>query len=32
MVHGYGAAQGFFFRNLDALADHFKVIAIDQLG
>ncbi|CAA0841208.1 1-acylglycerol-3-phosphate O-acyltransferase [Striga hermonthica] len=32
MVHGYGASQGFFFRNFDALAEHFKVIAIDQLG
>eukprot|EP00850_Spirogloea_muscicola_P013211 SM000088S23752 [mRNA] locus=s88:469039:471916:+ [translate_table: standard] len=32
MVHGYGAAQGFFFRNFDALADHFRVHAIDQLG
>ncbi|PIN23908.1 putative hydrolase/acyltransferase (alpha/beta hydrolase superfamily) [Handroanthus impetiginosus] len=32
MVHGYGASQGFFFRNFDALANHFKVIAIDQLG
>jgi pimeloyl-ACP methyl ester carboxylesterase len=32
MVHGYGASQGFFFRNFDALASRFKVIAIDQLG
>ncbi|PWA87923.1 1-acylglycerol-3-phosphate O-acyltransferase [Artemisia annua] len=32
MVHGYAASQGFFFRNFDALAQHFKVIAIDQLG
>ncbi|XP_071925760.1 probable 1-acylglycerol-3-phosphate O-acyltransferase [Coffea arabica] len=32
MVHGYGASQGFFFRNFDTLAAHFKVIAIDQLG
>ncbi|CAI9777869.1 unnamed protein product [Fraxinus pennsylvanica] len=32
MIHGYGASQGFFFRNFDALAKHFKVIAIDQLG
>lgn len=32
MVHGYGASQGFFFRNFDALAKRFKVIAIDQLG
>ena len=32
MVHGYGASQGFFFRNFDALANHFNVIAIDQLG
>ncbi|KAH6776573.1 alpha/beta-Hydrolases superfamily protein [Perilla frutescens var. hirtella] len=32
MVHGYGASQGFFFRNFDALAAHFKVVAIDQLG
>ncbi|EPS65805.1 hypothetical protein M569_08972 [Genlisea aurea] len=32
MVHGYGASQGFFFRNFDVLAKRFKVIAIDQLG
>lgn len=32
MVHGYGASQGFFFRNFDALAKRFRVIAIDQLG
>ncbi|KAK2978616.1 hypothetical protein RJ640_020924 [Escallonia rubra] len=32
MVHGYGASQGFFFRNFDALAKHFRVIAIDQIG
>ncbi|XP_059638184.1 probable 1-acylglycerol-3-phosphate O-acyltransferase isoform X2 [Cornus florida] len=32
MVHGYGASQGFFFRNFDALANHFRIIAIDQLG
>ncbi|XP_041018661.1 probable 1-acylglycerol-3-phosphate O-acyltransferase [Juglans microcarpa x Juglans regia] len=32
MVHGYGASQGFFFRNFDALANRFRVIAIDQLG
>lgn len=32
MVHGYAASHGFFFRNFDALAKHFRVIAIDQLG
>ncbi|CAH9077785.1 unnamed protein product [Cuscuta europaea] len=32
MVHGYGASQGFFFRNFESLAKHFRVIAIDQLG
>ncbi|XP_010527520.1 PREDICTED: 1-acylglycerol-3-phosphate O-acyltransferase-like [Tarenaya hassleriana] len=32
MVHGYGASQGFFFRNFAALASRFRVIAIDQLG
>ncbi|XP_076922782.1 putative 1-acylglycerol-3-phosphate O-acyltransferase [Bidens hawaiensis] len=32
MVHGYAAGQGFFFRNFDVLAQHFRVIAIDQLG
>ncbi|CAH9141676.1 unnamed protein product [Cuscuta epithymum] len=32
MVHGYGASQGFFFRNFEFLAKHFRVIAIDQLG
>ncbi|XVE56125.1 hypothetical protein DITRI_Ditri03aG0212600 [Diplodiscus trichospermus] len=32
MVHGYAASHGFFFKNFDYLANHFKVIAIDQLG
>ncbi len=32
LVHGYGASQGFFFRNFDALATKFRVLAIDQLG
>lgn len=32
MVHGYAASQGFFFRNFDALAARFRVIAVDQLG
>lgn len=32
MVHGYAASQGFFFKNFDTLAKHFRVIAIDQLG
>ncbi|PKA59993.1 cardiolipin-specific phospholipase [Apostasia shenzhenica] len=32
MVHGYGASQGFFFRNFDALSSRFRVIAMDQLG
>jgi hypothetical protein len=32
MVHGYGASQGFFFRNFDALASRFNINAIDQLG
>ncbi|XP_058098760.1 probable 1-acylglycerol-3-phosphate O-acyltransferase [Magnolia sinica] len=32
MVHGYAASQGFFFRNFDALASRFRVIAIDQIG
>ncbi|CAH1449573.1 unnamed protein product [Lactuca virosa] len=32
MVHGYAAAQGFFFINFDALTKHFRVIAMDQLG
>ncbi|KAJ9186498.1 hypothetical protein P3X46_002063 [Hevea brasiliensis] len=32
IVHGYAASQGFFFRNFDALASRFKVIAVDQLG
>jgi pimeloyl-ACP methyl ester carboxylesterase len=31
-VHGYGASQGFFFRNFDALAKKFNVIALDQIG
>ncbi|XP_047051869.1 probable 1-acylglycerol-3-phosphate O-acyltransferase [Lolium rigidum] len=32
LVHGFGASQGLFFRNFDALAKRFRVIAIDQLG
>jgi pimeloyl-ACP methyl ester carboxylesterase len=32
LVHGYAASQGFFFRNFDALASKFRVIAIDQIG
>ncbi|KAK2398234.1 alpha/beta-Hydrolases superfamily protein [Trifolium repens] len=32
MVHGYAASQGFFFRNFDALASRFRVVAVDQLG
>ncbi|WJX15701.1 1-acylglycerol-3-phosphate O-acyltransferase [Trifolium repens] len=32
MVHGYAASQGFFFRNFDALASRFRVVAFDQLG
>ncbi|XP_078173362.1 putative 1-acylglycerol-3-phosphate O-acyltransferase [Carex rostrata] len=32
MVHGYGASQGFFYRNFDVLADRFRIVAIDQLG
>ncbi|KAJ3691135.1 hypothetical protein LUZ61_020299 [Rhynchospora tenuis] len=32
LIHGYGASQGFFFRNFDTLASKFRVIAIDLLG
>ncbi|KAL9245582.1 hypothetical protein vseg_019216 [Gypsophila vaccaria] len=32
LIHGYGASQGFFFRNFDALSSRFRLIAIDQLG
>ncbi|KAJ4702058.1 1-acylglycerol-3-phosphate O-acyltransferase [Melia azedarach] len=32
MVHGYAASQGFFFRNFNALASRFRIIAVDQLG
>ncbi|KAH1064976.1 hypothetical protein J1N35_029963 [Gossypium stocksii] len=32
LIHGYAASQGFFFKNFDYLAEHFQVIAIDQLG
>lgn len=32
MVHGYGASQGFFYRNFDVLADRFRIVAVDQLG
>eukprot|EP00252_Welwitschia_mirabilis_P015191 TRINITY_DN33429_c0_g1_i1.p1 TRINITY_DN33429_c0_g1~~TRINITY_DN33429_c0_g1_i1.p1 ORF type:complete len:409 (-),score=54.68 TRINITY_DN33429_c0_g1_i1:115-1341(-) len=32
LLHGYAASHGFFFRNFDALATRFRVIALDQLG
>ncbi|MBA0775677.1 hypothetical protein Gotri_010793, partial [Gossypium trilobum] len=32
LIHGYAASQGFFFKSFDYLAEHFQVIAIDQLG
>ncbi|XP_019639247.1 PREDICTED: protein ABHD4-like [Branchiostoma belcheri] len=32
MVHGYGAAAGFFFLNFDSLAEHREVYAFDILG
>ena len=32
LLHGYGASQGFFFRNFDALASKFRVLALDQIG
>ncbi|KAJ4783448.1 1-acylglycerol-3-phosphate O-acyltransferase [Rhynchospora pubera] len=32
LIHGYGASQGFFFRNFHTLASKFRVIAIDLLG
>ncbi|CAH1224719.1 ABHD4 [Branchiostoma lanceolatum] len=32
MIHGFGAAAGFFFLNFDALAEHRSVFAFDILG
>ncbi|CAH9077779.1 unnamed protein product [Cuscuta europaea] len=32
MLHGYGGSLAQFSRNFDTLAQHFTVIAIDQLG
>lgn len=29
---GYGAGIGFFFRNMAALTEHFRVHAVDLLG
>ena len=31
-LSGYGAGAGFFFRNLDPMADHFRIYAVDLLG
>ena len=31
-LSGYGAGSGFYFRNLDAMAQHFRVHAVDLLG
>lgn len=31
-VAGYGAGIGFFFRNLEALTQQFRVHAVDLLG
>jgi len=32
MVHGFGAAIGFWCKNIDALSEHYTVYAIDLLG
>ncbi|KAK9821605.1 hypothetical protein WJX81_005670 [Elliptochloris bilobata] len=32
LVPGYGAGAGFYFRNIDGLAKHFRVHAVDLLG
>lgn len=32
LLPGYGAGAGFYFRNLDGLAAHFRVHAVDLLG
>ena len=32
LLPGYGAGAGFYFRNLDGLAQHFRVHAVDLLG
>lgn len=31
-LSGYGAGAGFYFRNLDKMAEHFRVHAVDLLG
>ncbi|KAK9813732.1 hypothetical protein WJX73_005841 [Symbiochloris irregularis] len=31
-LSGYGAGAGFFFRNLDAMAQHFRLHAVDLIG
>lgn len=31
-LSGYGAGAGFYFRNFDVLAQHFRVHAVDLLG
>ena len=32
LMHGWGAGIGFWIRNIDDLASHFKVYAVDWLG
>ena len=32
LVPGYGAGAGFYFRNIDSLAQHFRMHAVDLLG
>ncbi|BDA50675.1 (Lyso)-N-acylphosphatidylethanolamine lipase [Coccomyxa sp. Obi] len=32
LLPGYGAGAGFYFRNIDSLAQHFRMHAVDLLG
>lgn len=32
LLPGYGAGAGFYFRNIDGLAHHFRLHAVDLLG
>jgi pimeloyl-ACP methyl ester carboxylesterase len=32
VLPGYGAGSGFFFRNVDGLAQHFRLHCVDLLG
>ena len=32
VLPGYGAGSGFYFRNIDGLAQHFRLHCVDLLG